>query len=430
MLGVLAFGDSITNGGGELQWGVALQSWALWVARALGLPYTGYATDGATVQPTSSRLQLTGVRAAHRRTPEARYDVGCLYIGVNDVRALDWDADGSSAAYAAALDFLSARSDRVLTRHRPGRLGAPPWRPKVRAAERGDLAATPRPPGHWSSICGDFGARNLRDGRPRPPDRLRPGRDRRARARPAGRGWPPGQRQARASLISYETAAWPAARATRPMCTAARRSAPRAGALPPARPARPVPWPRAAGGAGRGPARARRRPSAIASCRRRAGCVHARLAAQPEHILGLHHRDARGRAQRELGSTPTTPARRAARAASAASTSSRRSAAATHTTRAPCRVVRSRVHEPLLDVVAGLGGLPGSLGVEAELEHEHAGQPERVAQPLDRRGYDPEVLGDERQSPSSRSTARKSAIPGPRCQCRRPRCGARWGTDQ
>ena len=36
-LGVLAFGDSITNGGGELQWGVALQSWAQWTARALGL---------------------------------------------------------------------------------------------------------------------------------------------------------------------------------------------------------------------------------------------------------------------------------------------------------------------------------------------------------------------------------------------------------
>ncbi len=48
-LGVLAFGDSITNGGGELQWGVALQSWALWTARALGLAYTGYATDGARV---------------------------------------------------------------------------------------------------------------------------------------------------------------------------------------------------------------------------------------------------------------------------------------------------------------------------------------------------------------------------------------------
>ena len=46
-LGVLAFGDSITNAGGELQWGVALQSWALWIARALGLAYTGFATDGA-----------------------------------------------------------------------------------------------------------------------------------------------------------------------------------------------------------------------------------------------------------------------------------------------------------------------------------------------------------------------------------------------
>jgi hypothetical protein len=50
-LGVLAFGDSITNGGGELQWGVALQSWALWVARSLGLPFTGYAVDGARAAP-------------------------------------------------------------------------------------------------------------------------------------------------------------------------------------------------------------------------------------------------------------------------------------------------------------------------------------------------------------------------------------------
>ena len=35
-LGVLAFGDSITNGGGELQWGVALHSWAQWVAAEIG----------------------------------------------------------------------------------------------------------------------------------------------------------------------------------------------------------------------------------------------------------------------------------------------------------------------------------------------------------------------------------------------------------
>ncbi len=48
-LGVLAFGDSITNGGGELQWGVALQSWALWTARGLGVPYSSFALDGATI---------------------------------------------------------------------------------------------------------------------------------------------------------------------------------------------------------------------------------------------------------------------------------------------------------------------------------------------------------------------------------------------
>src|SRR3979411_2519951 len=89
-VGVLAFGDSITNGGGELQWGVALQSWALWVARALGLPYTGYAADGADAAPVVERHIPTSREQTAQ--PDARYDVGCLYIGVNDVRAADWDA--------------------------------------------------------------------------------------------------------------------------------------------------------------------------------------------------------------------------------------------------------------------------------------------------------------------------------------------------
>ncbi len=39
----------------------------------------------------------------------------------------------------------------------------------------------------------------------------------------------------------------------------------------------------------------------------------------------------------------------------------------------------------------------GVVGVEGELQDDHAGQPERVAQPLDGRRDDPEVLGDERQ---------------------------------
>ena len=116
-LGVLALGDSITNGGGELQWGVALQSWALWLARGLGLPYTPHAVDGAKV----TDVLATQVPAV---TGE-RYDLGCLYIGVNDVRALDWDRDAFERGHRAALSFLKDRCDRVLTATVPLDLGRP-----------------------------------------------------------------------------------------------------------------------------------------------------------------------------------------------------------------------------------------------------------------------------------------------------------------
>jgi lysophospholipase L1-like esterase len=121
-LGVLAFGDSITNGGGELQWGVALQSWALWVARGIGVPYTGYAVDGATVSGVVDS-QLPAFVA--RSMPGARYSLGCLYIGVNDVRSVDWDAVAFEAGFRHALRFLSERCDRVLTMTAPLDLGRP-----------------------------------------------------------------------------------------------------------------------------------------------------------------------------------------------------------------------------------------------------------------------------------------------------------------
>jgi lysophospholipase L1-like esterase len=117
-LGVLALGDSITNGGGELQWGVALQSWALWTARGLALPYSGFATDGARSSDVVRR-QLPAV------PPDARYDLGCLYIGVNDVRALDFDAAGFARDHATALAFLGERCDRTLAVTIPLDLGRP-----------------------------------------------------------------------------------------------------------------------------------------------------------------------------------------------------------------------------------------------------------------------------------------------------------------
>jgi lysophospholipase L1-like esterase len=122
-LGVLALGDSITNGGGELQWGIALQSWALWVARALGLAYTGHAVDGATVSDVV-RGQIPAFVDRNARAG-ARYELGCLYIGVNDVRRPDWSAEQFEREFATALAFLHARCDRVLTVTAPLKLGLP-----------------------------------------------------------------------------------------------------------------------------------------------------------------------------------------------------------------------------------------------------------------------------------------------------------------
>ena len=121
MLGVLAFGDSITNGGGELQWGVALQSWALWLARAYGMPYSGYAADGAVAADVVGE-QIPAFLARGR---QGEYDIGCLYIGANDVRRLDWDPEAYERDVSFAAAFLAERCERVVVCTIPVDLGRP-----------------------------------------------------------------------------------------------------------------------------------------------------------------------------------------------------------------------------------------------------------------------------------------------------------------
>jgi lysophospholipase L1-like esterase len=133
-LGVLAFGDSITNGGGELQWGVALQSWAMWTARGLGMPYSGYAIDGARIEDVLQIEIPRFLRAAP--DADARFDVGCFYIGVNDVRDVDWDEASFESGFREALAFIAARSDRTLTATIPLDLGRPRAGAKVEEANR------------------------------------------------------------------------------------------------------------------------------------------------------------------------------------------------------------------------------------------------------------------------------------------------------
>jgi lysophospholipase L1-like esterase len=153
--GVLAFGDSITNGGGELQWGVALQSWALWMARGLGLPYTGYAVDGARVRDVVEQ-QIPALLERTAR-PQARYDVGCLYIGVNDVRAEDWDAAAFAADHARAVAFLRERCERVLLVSLPEDLG----RPRAGFVEEANAIILAAAREHVLCDLRRFGARNL-----------------------------------------------------------------------------------------------------------------------------------------------------------------------------------------------------------------------------------------------------------------------------
>jgi len=154
---VLAFGDSITNGGGELQWGVALQSWAHWVARGLGFAYTDYAVDGANVHDVVRRqIPAFERRSAH---PDARYDLGCLYIGVNDVRSPSWDAVAFERDYALALPFLHERCDRVVTLTAPLNLGRPRAGAKVEELNA-VVESVARAVGALVVDLRDFGARN------------------------------------------------------------------------------------------------------------------------------------------------------------------------------------------------------------------------------------------------------------------------------
>ena len=158
MLGVLAFGDSITNGGGELQWGVALQSWALWTARALGLPYTPYATDGATVRDVLDRQIPAFERTA--AAPAGPYDVGCLYIGTNDVRGFDWDPFAYERGLREGLAFLGARCERTLTATIPLDLGRPRAGAKV-ADANAIVERRAREAGAIVVDLSDFGGRGV-----------------------------------------------------------------------------------------------------------------------------------------------------------------------------------------------------------------------------------------------------------------------------
>ncbi len=125
-LGVVALGDSISNGHGGMQAMLGSQSWAHWLAQALDLPFLKLATDGATAPDV--------VRAQVPRLRDRSFELGTLYVGVNDVRDAGWDAAAYERAFTASLSALARCCERTLTLTIPLRLGLPPAGPKVEDA--------------------------------------------------------------------------------------------------------------------------------------------------------------------------------------------------------------------------------------------------------------------------------------------------------
>ncbi len=153
--------------------------------------------------------------------------------------------------------------------------------------------------------------------------------------------------------------------------------------------------------------------------------VHPRLAVQAEHVLSLDHRHARRRGEGEPDQRP--PGLVLAHAMLGEHLVDRELLARVErVVPAPRRVVvvGAGVDDPVLDVVLEPVRVVRVARVEPELEHEHPGQPELVAQRLHRRRDHAEVLGHERQRrrarPRRRGTGRARARAS---SARSPRCG-------
>jgi lysophospholipase L1-like esterase len=123
--GLVALGDSITNGRGEPALGVHPQSWAQWLAEALELPFTKLAADAAMT------ADVLREQAPRLRAP---YDVGCVYAGVNDVRVPAFDPDAYERDLRAIVRAVDAAAERVVVCTIPADLGRPRAAPKPRTA--------------------------------------------------------------------------------------------------------------------------------------------------------------------------------------------------------------------------------------------------------------------------------------------------------
>jgi lysophospholipase L1-like esterase len=124
--GLVALGDSITRGrGGSPTLGVHPQSWALWLAEALGLPVTVLGVDGA-IAGDLVRDQLPRLQPP--------YDLATLFVGANDARSIGFDPERFDADVATLVHAMADAADRLVVLTVPLDLGRPPAGAKVGVA--------------------------------------------------------------------------------------------------------------------------------------------------------------------------------------------------------------------------------------------------------------------------------------------------------
>jgi len=114
--GLVALGDSITYGEGGIVLGVDGRSWALWLAQALDIPYTNYAVCGARAADVLAD-QVPRVRR--------QYDIGVLYVGVNDARDRGFDHTAFARDVRRTAAELAPFCSRLLLATIPRDLGRP-----------------------------------------------------------------------------------------------------------------------------------------------------------------------------------------------------------------------------------------------------------------------------------------------------------------
>lgn len=114
--GLVALGDSITYGEGAPMLGVRPWSWAQWLATSEGLAYTGLAVNGARVADVAAR-QVPRL--------DGPYALGCLYVGVNDVRDTAFSPEAFAEALPGVTDAVARAAARVAMPTIPLDLGRP-----------------------------------------------------------------------------------------------------------------------------------------------------------------------------------------------------------------------------------------------------------------------------------------------------------------